>query len=111
MQSKADLDPSFNPHSADDFMKAIIANKYGELYIESEGFWPTAEDVIEFAKKTGGVAVLAHPFGYNKKINITTLDLIKKANKLGIDGIEVMVLIKVTKLNFFISSVMNTDCL
>ena len=70
-------------------MKLIVANKYGELYVETDGFWPTVEECIDFAKKTGGVAILAHPFGYNKKINITTLDLIKKANRLGIDGIEV----------------------
>jgi len=89
LNSKTKLDSSFNPHSPDDFMKQIIANKYGELYVESEGFWPTVEECINFAKKTGGVAILAHPFGYNKKINITTYDLIKKANKLGIDGIEV----------------------
>lgn len=89
LNSKTKLDSSFNPHSPDDFMKQIIANKYGELYVESKGFWPTVEECIEFAKKTGGVAILAHPFGYNKKINITTYDLIKKAYHLGIDGIEV----------------------
>lgn len=89
LNSKTKIDSSFNPHSPDDFMKLVIANKYGELYVASEGFWPTVEDCIEFAKKTGGVAILAHPFGYNKKINITTAELIKKANRLGIDGIEV----------------------
>lgn len=89
LNSKTKIDSSFNPHSPDDFMKLIVANKYGELYVETDGFWPTVEECIDFAKKTGGVAILAHPFGYNKKINITTLDLIKKANRLGIDGIEV----------------------
>ncbi len=89
LNSKTKIDSSFNPHSPDDFMKLVIANKYGELYVASEGYWPTVEECIEFAKKTGGIAILAHPFGYNKKINITTLELIKKANRLGIDGIEV----------------------
>lgn len=89
LNSKTKLDSTYNPHSPDDFMKLIIANKYGELYVDAKGFWPTVEDCIDFAKKTGGVAILAHPFGYNKKINITTYDLIKKANRLGIDGIEV----------------------
>ena len=89
LNSKTEIDSSFNPHSPDDFMKLIIANKYGELYTETEGFWPSVEDCIEFAKATGGVAILAHPFGYSKKINITTHELIKKANRIGIDGIEV----------------------
>ena len=89
LNSKTEIDSTFNPHSPDDFMKLIIANKYGELYTESTGLWPTVEDCIEFAKATGGVAILAHPFGYNKKINITTQDLVKKAYHLGIDGIEV----------------------
>ena len=70
LNSKAESDSTFNPHSSDDFMKSIVSNKNGELYVEASGFWPTVQDVIEFAKKTGGVAILAHPFGYNKKINI-----------------------------------------
>ena len=89
LKSKAAEDRGFNPHSSDDFMKSIIANKNGELYIDSAGYWPTVQEVIDFAKKTGGVAVLAHPFGYSKKINITTKELLKQVNRLGIDGVEV----------------------
>lgn len=89
LKSKAATDYGFNPHSPDDFMKSIVANKNGELYIESTGFWPTVQEVIDFAKKTGGVAVLAHPFGYSKKINLTTKELLKQLNRLGIDGVEV----------------------
>lgn len=89
LEAKAKRDSSYNPNSLDHFMKSVIANKYGELHTETEGLWPTIEDVVAFAKATGGVAILAHPFGYNRKINITTLDLIKKAYHLGIDGIEV----------------------
>ena len=89
LNSKAESDSTFNPHSSDDFMKSIVSNKNGELYVEASGFWPTVQDVIEFAKKTGGVAILAHPFGYNKKINITTPELLKQVYRLGIDGVEV----------------------
>jgi len=87
--SKAKLDSSFNPHSSDDFMKSMVSNKNGDFYIETEGFWPTVEEVIEFARATGGVAILAHPFGYNKKINITKFNLVKKLNKKCIDGFEI----------------------
>jgi hypothetical protein len=89
LNSVAKNDSSFNPHSSDDFMKTIIANKNGDLHIETDGYWPTVEQVIDFARQTGGVAVLAHPFGYNKKINITTPELLRKLYHLGIDGIEV----------------------
>lgn len=89
LNEKAKKDASFNPDSADHFLKKIISNKKGELYVDGSKLWPTASDVIEFAKETGGVAILAHPFGYNKKINITTLELLERIKHLGIDGIEV----------------------
>lgn len=89
LYSKTKLDNSFNPHSSDDFMKSMVSNKNGDFHIETKGYWPTVEEVIEFARATGGVAILAHPFGYNKKINISTFDLVKKLNKKGIDGIEI----------------------
>lgn len=88
LQAKSEIDPSFDPNSSDHFLKKIISNKNGELYVESSTLWPSAEEVIEFAKQTGGVAILAHPFGYAKKINITTFELLDRANKLGVDGIE-----------------------
>lgn len=89
LKSKAEEDPTYNPDSTDHFLKKIVSNKNGELYVKSAEFWPSASQVIEFAKETGGVAILAHPFGYNKKINITTFELVEKIRKLGIDGIEV----------------------
>lgn len=89
LQKKSEIDPSFDPNSSDHFLKKITSNKNGELYVESSSLWPTAEEVIKFAELCGGVAILAHPFGYSKKINITTLDLLNKANNLGVDGIEV----------------------
>lgn len=88
LKNKHESNPSFNPESPADFMKLIMQNKYGELYVEDNKYWPTVQQSIEFAKKTGGVAVLAHPFGYDKKINITTLELLDRVYKMGIDGIE-----------------------
>lgn len=89
LNSKAEEDASYNPDSPDHFLKKIVSNKNGELYVTSAEFWPSASQVMDFAKQTGGVAILAHPFGYNKKINITTFELLEKIRKLGIDGVEV----------------------
>lgn len=89
LNKKAEEDSTFNPHSDDHFLKRIVSNKKGELYVESAPFWPTAKDVINFAKASGGVAILAHPFGYNRKINIPVPELLEKAKSLGIDGVEV----------------------
>lgn len=89
LKAKAERDANFNPDSFDHFLKQIVSNKKGALYVESHEFWPTAKQVIEFAKQTGGVAMLAHPFGYGKKIDNSPLEIINKAVDLGVDGIEV----------------------
>lgn len=89
LMSKSAEDPNFSPDSSDHFLKKIVSNQSGELYVENAEFWPSASDVINFAEATGGVAILAHPFGYGKKINITTPELLDQVRNLGIDGIEV----------------------
>ncbi len=90
LNSKTEIDSSFNPHSSDDFMKLVVANKYGELHVESEGLWPTPQECVAFAIATGGITSIAHLFGYSKKLNITILELLHRLIKIGIEGIEVM---------------------
>lgn len=87
LKQKSLENEDFNPNSFSDFIRLMTSNKNGELYVEDEMFWPTAQQCIEFAKATGGLAILPHPFGY-KGIDYNPLELMKKAKELSVDGIE-----------------------
>ena len=69
------------------FNRSMIQSKDSKLYVDDSPLWPTFEEVAEFAKATGGVAILAHPFGYNG-VKISPKELIEMAVKAGADGIE-----------------------
>lgn len=69
------------------FNRTIIQNKESELFVDDSEWWPTFEEVTEFAKATGGVAVLAHPYGYGG-VQASPEDLMEMAVQAGADGIE-----------------------
>lgn len=87
LKSIAENDPDFDPASYSDFLRYEISSPYGDIYVDDNKYWPTAQDVIDFAKEVDGIAVLAHPFSYNA-IDYTPLELMKKATSMGIDGVE-----------------------
>lgn len=90
LNSKAEIDKTFSAKSYDDFYKMVVTHKYGELHVDNDEYFPTVEQVIDFAHKAGAIAVLNHPFAYGKKIQLTSFELLMEAYKRGIDGVEVM---------------------
>jgi len=57
------------------------------------------KEVLKLIKKSGGIAILAHPSTLN--LNEVELDnLIKKMKMIGLDGIEVLNISKTTNLEF-----------
>lgn len=69
------------------FNRNIIQNKESDLFVDDSAWWPTFEQVCDFAKAIGGVAILAHPFGYGN-LKISPKELMQRAIKKGADGIE-----------------------
>lgn len=71
------------------FNKYFILDKDSPLYVDDEKFYPTVEEVCDFAKKADGVAVFAHPFGYDH-LSVSPEQLMMQAYKAGVDGMECM---------------------
>lgn len=71
------------------FNRKMILKTDSPLGVDDSIYYPTVDQVVEFARKTGGVAILAHPFGYSG-IKNTPEQLIRKSVEAGVDGIEVM---------------------
>ena len=69
------------------FNRTIIQNNSSELFVDDSEWWPTFEEVSEFAKATGGVAVFAHPYGYGG-VQASPEELMEMAIEAGADGIE-----------------------
>ncbi len=72
-----------------EFNRFLIQRKDSPFFVDDSAYWPTVEDVCEFAKKAGGVAILAHPYGY-PNVDQTPEQLMIEARNAGIDGIEFM---------------------
>ena len=70
-----------------EFYRNSTTNKKFPLYLDMSFVWADIKEVIGVIHKNGGAAVLAHPFGYRKDIDVNKLLDICKQN--GIDGIEV----------------------
>ncbi len=83
-----ELPPLLKPAFAK-FNRLIIQNRESDLYVDDSDYWPTFEQVAYFARMTGGVAILAHPFGYNG-IKVEPMKLVEMAVEAGADGIECM---------------------
>lgn len=89
------LDPK-SPNMPDLYKEAFA--KFNRFLVQAEGapfnvsdakWWPTAEEVVDFAQKSGGVAIFAHPYGY-PNVKADPKDLMKMAVAAGVDGIECM---------------------
>ena len=81
--------PSVYKEAFSKFNRFLVQSKDAPFNVSDEKWWPTVSDVVEFAQKSGGVAMLAHPYGYpNVKVNPT--DLMEMAVDAGVDGIECM---------------------
>lgn len=72
-----------------DFNRFLIQNSDSPFFVNDSDYWPTVAQVAEFAKKVGGVSILAHPYGYGN-LKISQKQLMKKAVNAGVDGIECM---------------------
>lgn len=71
------------------FNRFLIQAPNAPLKVDDERWWPTVEEVAEFAKKSGGVAILAHPFGY-PSVKVKPEKLMEMAVLAGVDGVEGM---------------------
>lgn len=69
------------------FNRGIIQAKNAPLAVSDEAWWPTVEQISKFAQKAGGVALLAHPYGYSS-VKVKPEQLMKEAVAAGVDGIE-----------------------
>ena len=72
-----------------EFNRSMIQGKDSPLYVDDSQYYPTVEQVCEFAKQSGGVAIFAHPFGYGT-VKTSPEILMKRAVQAGVDGIECM---------------------
>ncbi|MCL2228248.1 MAG: hypothetical protein FWC00_00285 [Firmicutes bacterium] len=75
------------PHDFDVEMKEAwwshFTNKASIFYVDFSEIYPQWRDVIDSIHKCGGVAILAHPYGYGREMNAVIKTLIEH-----IDGIE-----------------------
>ena len=72
-----------------EFNRYLIQRADSPLFVDDQEFWPIVAEIADFAKKVGGVAILAHPYGYGN-LDISPEELMKEAVKSGVDGIECM---------------------
>ena len=71
------------------FNRFLVQANGAPLKVSDDMWWPKVEDVVEFAKKSGGVAVFAHPYGY-PNVKVEPEKLIEMAIEKGVDGLECM---------------------
>ena len=69
------------------FNRFMIQSPGAPFSVSDEQWWPTAEHVCDFAKKSGGVALLAHPYGY-PNVKLEPTQMMEMAVEAGVDGIE-----------------------
>lgn len=81
--------PSVYKEAFSKFNRFLVQSKDAPFNVDDEKWWPTVEDVVEFAKKTGGVAIFAHPYGY-PNVKVEPKNLMEMAVGVGVDGIECM---------------------
>ena len=72
-----------------EFSRFITQNPANPIYVKPDGFWPTQKELVEFAHKLGGIAVLAHPYNY-PQLEATPDEIMQTAVDNGVDGIECM---------------------
>ena len=72
-----------------DFNRFLVQADKGVFKVNDEEWWPKAEDVVEFARKSGGVAIFAHAYGY-PNVKVEPEKLMEMALEKGVDGFECM---------------------
>ena len=71
------------------FNRFLVQANDASLKVSDDEWWPTVEDVVEFAKKSGGVAIFAHAYGY-PNVKVAPEKLMQMALESGVDGFECM---------------------
>lgn len=72
-----------------EFNRFLIQRADSPFFVNDDEFWPTVSQISDFAKQVGGVAILAHPYGYGN-LEVSPIQLMKEAVAAGVDGIECM---------------------
>ena len=72
-----------------EFSRFITQNPANPIYVKPDGFWPTQKEIVDFAHKIDGIAVLAHPYNY-PQLEATPDQIMQTAVENGVDGIECM---------------------
>ena len=81
--------PSVHKEAFAKFNRFLVQSKDAPFNVSDENWWPKAEDVVEFAKKSGGVAIFAHAYGY-PNVKVDPEKLMEMAVEAGVDGFECM---------------------
>ena len=89
LDTKSPNMPDIYKEAFSKFNRFLVQAKDSPFNVSDEKWWPTAEDVVEFAKKSGGVAIFAHPYGY-PSVKVDPKELMQMAVDAGVDGIECM---------------------
>ncbi len=71
-----------------DFNRNMLQVEGNPFSVDDSKFWPTVEQCVAFARKTGGVSLLAHSFGYGPEQGKGE-DIAMAAVNAGVDGLEV----------------------
>ncbi len=71
------------------FNRFLVQANGAPLQVSDDEWWPKVEDVVEFAKKSGGVAIFAHAYGY-PNVKVQPEQLMEMAFEKGVDGFECM---------------------
>ena len=81
--------PDIHKEAFSKFNRFLVQAEGAPFHVSDAEWWPTVEDVVQFAKASGGVALLAHPYGY-PNVKTDPEELMQMAIDAGVDGIECM---------------------
>lgn len=81
--------PAIHKEAFAKFNRFLVQSKDAPFNVSDERWWPKAEEVVEFAKKSGGVAIFAHAYGY-PNVKVDPKVLMEMAIAAGVDGLECM---------------------
>jgi len=69
------------------FYRYSTTDKEFILYLDMTFLWASIQDVVQLIKKSGGIVVFAHPYGYKTNLDVDKILSVCLENK--VDGIEV----------------------
>lgn len=89
---QADVESSAMPNmlkqSFEKFNRGMIQAHDAPFYLDDSEYWPTVQQICDFAKKTDGVAIYNHPYVHSR-FSKSPLELLNMAIEAGVDGVEV----------------------